>query len=343
MKKLLLIITLALSLQCINAQVIVNDNYDSLTIGNVGTDVTGATAGQSGYYTQGVANSNFIISAEGAPQGSVVNIVGSTTASGTRYMWKDISTAWASRTSGNNVLNIEFDLFTGAATTSKNNARVYIFNSDGTTVLAGFSLNFETKAISGLAYYDPNNGGVNPVGFYPFNLGASNAVLNLTASTWVRLGVSYNTTTRQVIWKGPGFYSGVTGAIPPTGTNNPLEIDYVHTAGTSNTISVTSKFDNLLANANSIENLLGSFDFNLAASKFSVSPNPANDFISVTNSDNILVSGISITDLNGRVVKQNSYTNVSDIQVNVSDLASGMYMMNITSDKGSVTKKIIKN
>ncbi len=78
-------------------------------------------------------------------------------------------------------------------------------------------------------------------------------------------------------------------------------------------------------------------------SKFSVSPNPANDFIFVTNSDNILVSGISITDLNGRVVKQNSYTNVSNIQVNVSDLASGIYMMNIVSDKGSVTKKIIKN
>lgn len=78
-------------------------------------------------------------------------------------------------------------------------------------------------------------------------------------------------------------------------------------------------------------------------SKFSVSPNPANDFITVSNSDNILVSGISITDLNGRVVKQNSYSNVSDIQVNVSDLASGMYMMNITSDKGSVTKKIVKN
>jgi hypothetical protein len=78
-------------------------------------------------------------------------------------------------------------------------------------------------------------------------------------------------------------------------------------------------------------------------SKFSVSPNPANDFISVTNSDNILVSGISITDLNGRVVKQISYTNVSDIQVNVSDLSSGMYMMNITSDKGSLTKKIVKN
>ena len=30
-------------------------------------------------------------------------------------------------------------------------------------------------------------------------------------------------------------------------------------------------------------------------------------------------------------------------QVNISDLSSGVYMMNITSEKGSVTKKIIKN
>ena len=89
--------------------------------------------------------------------------------------------------------------------------------------------------------------------------------------------------------------------------------------------------------------MLENDNFDILASKFSVSPNPANDFISVTNSDNILVSGISITDLNGRVVKQISYANVSDIHVNISDLASGMYMMNITSDKGSVTKKIVKN
>jgi hypothetical protein len=78
-------------------------------------------------------------------------------------------------------------------------------------------------------------------------------------------------------------------------------------------------------------------------SKFSVSPNPANNFISISNAENILVSGISITDLNGRVVKQNTYNNVSDIQINVSDLASGMYMLNIISDKGSFTKKIVKN
>ena len=78
-------------------------------------------------------------------------------------------------------------------------------------------------------------------------------------------------------------------------------------------------------------------------SNFSVSPNPAKDLITITNSDNISVNSISITDLNGRTVKQNTYSNETNVQVNISDLSSGVYMMNITSDKGSVTKKIIKN
>lgn len=97
----------------------------------------------------------------------------------------------------------------------------------------------------------------------------------------------------------------------------------------------------LIVDTFSVSQVLSTSEF--IASKFSVSPNPANDFITVSNSENIIVNRISITDLNGRVVKQNSYENVSNIQVNVSDLSSGVYMMNITSDKGSVTKKIIKN
>jgi hypothetical protein len=55
------------------------------------------------------------------------------------------------------------------------------------------------------------------------------------------------------------------------------------------------------------------------------------------------VKSISLTDLNGRVVKQISYSDASNIQVNVADLASGMYLMNITSDQGTATKKVVKN
>ncbi|MES2543396.1 MAG: T9SS type A sorting domain-containing protein [Bacteroidota bacterium] len=89
------------------------------------------------------------------------------------------------------------------------------------------------------------------------------------------------------------------------------------------------------------EALLGTKDF--ISSKFSVSPNPANNVIKVSNSENINVTAIAVTDLNGRVVKQQSYTDASNIQINVSDLSTGMYLMKITSDKGTAVKKIIKN
>lgn len=82
---------------------------------------------------------------------------------------------------------------------------------------------------------------------------------------------------------------------------------------------------------------------NALASKFSVFPNPANDVINIANAENILVNGVTVTDLNGRTVKSVSFAGVADAQINVSDLASGVYMMTVTSDKGSMTKKIVKN
>lgn len=75
---------------------------------------------------------------------------------------------------------------------------------------------------------------------------------------------------------------------------------------------------------------------------FFVQPNPASDVISVRNSTNILVNAITMTDLNGRVVKRNMYSDLTSVEVNVSDLSAGMYLMNIETDRGAVTKKIVK-
>lgn len=79
------------------------------------------------------------------------------------------------------------------------------------------------------------------------------------------------------------------------------------------------------------------------ASQFSVSPNPANNIININSSNNALISGAEIVDINGRTVKTAKYNGVSDAQINISELSSGVYMMNLTSDQGKTTKKIIKN
>lgn len=82
---------------------------------------------------------------------------------------------------------------------------------------------------------------------------------------------------------------------------------------------------------------------NHLASQFSVFPNPATNVININNADNILVNGVEIIDINGRTVKSAKFDGVSNAQINISDLATGMYMMNIASDKGTTTKKIVKN
>lgn len=75
---------------------------------------------------------------------------------------------------------------------------------------------------------------------------------------------------------------------------------------------------------------------------FSVYPNPVNDNFTIQNGNNIAISGLTISDMNGRTVKTLN-VNAIENQINISDLNSGVYFLNITSDKGSATKKIIKN
>jgi len=79
------------------------------------------------------------------------------------------------------------------------------------------------------------------------------------------------------------------------------------------------------------------------ASSIAIYPNPTTNVVYVSNAENILVNGVTVTDLNGRTVKTAKFGGVAEAQVNVSDLASGVYMMTISSDKGSLTKKIVKN
>lgn len=74
---------------------------------------------------------------------------------------------------------------------------------------------------------------------------------------------------------------------------------------------------------------------------FSVYPNPVNDTFTIQNGNNIAISGLTISDINGRTVKTLNLNSLENI--NISDLNSGVYFLNITSDIGSATKKIIKN
>ncbi len=79
------------------------------------------------------------------------------------------------------------------------------------------------------------------------------------------------------------------------------------------------------------------------ASKFSVYPNPVNNIVNISNDGAIQINKIVICDLNGRTVKTLNLDSVPETQVNVSELNSGLYFMNIATNEGIAIKKIVKN
>lgn len=348
MKKLLLS---ALLLSALNVFSQRDDIYvqdcETLTIGNVGTDLTGTTAGQGNWYTYVAStaspagsNSNFqVVNAATGGTGKSILLNGTTAAASNngRLMWQDVASAWTSRTAGNDVAQVEFDLYTGGATTSKNTFRSYIFNAAGQAV-AGIYFEPDTKIIKGWAYYD--NAGT--LGYYVFGLGASGDVV-LDPDTWYRVAYSYDYNTGQVNWKEASglFYGYVDGAAPSTEVDN---VDFRIVTSTANTsgLAASVEMDNFYINFDNQETLLGVNSNDLDSTSFNIYPNPTKDIVTISNTDNLALSGVEVLDINGRTVKTVKLSNVSETQINLSDLSAGVYMMKVSSDNGTVTKKIVK-
>ena len=78
-----------------------------------------------------------------------------------------------------------------------------------------------------------------------------------------------------------------------------------------------------------------SFNSNL----FSIYPNPTSSIFNISNPNNVEIKSISVVDINGRIVKNQSD---SLSQINVSDLNAGVYFVTIEAAEGKTTKKFIK-
>ncbi|NRB59069.1 MAG: T9SS type A sorting domain-containing protein, partial [Winogradskyella sp.] len=85
-----------------------------------------------------------------------------------------------------------------------------------------------------------------------------------------------------------------------------------------------------------------SIDDNILTS-IKLQSNPVQNSVTILNSRNIALNSIRFYDISGREVNQFSLnTNSSNIELNVEDLSTGMYLMAIESDLGSITMRVIK-
>lgn len=79
------------------------------------------------------------------------------------------------------------------------------------------------------------------------------------------------------------------------------------------------------------------------AHNFSVYPNPASSVLNFSAKTDVQIEIIQIFDLNGRVVKTSVLNGVSEVQVDVSELNSGVYFVDIISAEGKATSKFVKS
>jgi PKD repeat protein len=75
---------------------------------------------------------------------------------------------------------------------------------------------------------------------------------------------------------------------------------------------------------------------------FNLYPNPIRDFFTVSWSGETSMLGYRIFDINGRLMLQGKVTETGNLTVNVSSLASGSYILELTTDKGTVNKPLVK-
>ncbi len=77
----------------------------------------------------------------------------------------------------------------------------------------------------------------------------------------------------------------------------------------------------------------------LLANSIGFYPNPATNILMIDNKNNLVINSIIISDTNGRNVLESK--NASSA-LDISDLSKGIYFVKISSELGSVTKKIVK-
>lgn len=144
--------------------------------------------------------------------------------------------------------------------------------------------------------------------------------------TWINLTVQKNGTNIEY------FINGVSVATTVVNSQIPAP----------NRVCI--RHDNF-GTATFVDNISGSESLNVdtfTADSFRIYPNPAQDKISVTLAHAQVLEGVKIFDINGRLVKSFQATEMNNT-FDIADLNAGVYMVEVSSEAGSATKKLVKN
>ena len=159
---------------------------------------------------------------------------------------------------------------------------------------------------------------------------AAQTVGTYTAGQWYNVNVKFDYAAGTVTY----FVNDVQVLTGPTmGTSTGVDKLFFGYDNFGSGMSV----DNIVVEQTS----LGRDSFNAASLSFY--PNPTSSILNIVNSENTILESVVIADINGRIIKTIEADALSSGKINISEFSNGVYMMTIATDKGTLTKKIVKN
>jgi len=254
------------------SQVLLNDNFNSYTVGNL--------SNQGGWILYGgsAAQAN-IAEVTAATYGKSVQCVRTTTAD----MWvgKSVS-GWTTRTSGNDILEAKFDFHSGSG--SAGQSVFQLVANSANTQMGSVKYDHVAKELS---YYSAGTTST----LFPI-------VGNLADNTWYNISLYYNYTNGQTKISVNGTdYGPYTAA-----ANQNFSKLYMYTSGGN----LTSSWDNISLNA--VNTVLETKEI-IAKSNLKVYPNPISDIVNIASDKKI--SNISINDLSGKKLLESNETKLN--------------------------------
>lgn len=358
MKKYILILITAVFYNTATSQVLYSESFDNFTLGNVGTDPTGVIPGKGGWLTECTQpyvpynNNLFTINSE-ANKGNVLtlalsNTTGSVAPSNSMIIAKKMGLELLidQRTLGNNVLKFEIDYYTGGVQQQ--------FNSYGQHIIIGDNAagDFWANNKRLINYIFFTNQG--SIGVYGKDLGTntqldknSSGQTKIPFNTWITLIVYLDYNNKKAYFETPYFNTIAVADFLKKSTSTNLIEDFKPTVlgflySTNSPTVDNNKYDNIKITAlKSVPPYVLSAE-NLLAGKFNVFPNPATNVVNITNTDNLFVEKATVYDIAGKEIKNQRFTNETNIQLNVENLATGTYVLHLQTNEGLAVKKLVK-
>jgi len=319
----------------VTAQVLWSDDFESYPTGALSNDPTGQTPGQGEWYVKSISQNEVMVMTE-PNKGNVVGMgkvdpAWGNAAAQLQMEQRDIKTVWDSRNNGNDILLMEYDVYIPKGV-GHSNVRCGMINLDirSTSTTTQIYLRYVLSNDNDAVYFRSDGTKSKP--------GKKDYYTNFPYDTWISIQLFADYNAENVHIYIPKLNINNYNPFPAI-PYNPYTLFFGGTTYDSPQDGV--KYDNISLSAiSTLPAYLSVNDF--VSSKFTIFPNPVTDIVTITNNENIGVEQIKVFDISGKTVKSLRFNNENEVQLNLGDFASGMYLLHIKTNEGTAVKKVVK-